>query len=95
MEPLSKEMREALKRAHPGLTDEIIDRHEELIRERFQQDPNDRANIERLTTEAEALARLHMPHYAEVAQVVQQEKRLKRGPRRRRIEVVRKGPREK
>jgi hypothetical protein len=40
MEPLNPKLRTALKRAHPGLTDEDIDRTEELLGSRMQFDPD-------------------------------------------------------
>lgn len=67
MEPLHPQDRQALKRAHPGLTDEEIDRTEELI-----------ARIDELgqigrSDEAEELrgtlaehVRQHIPRYREV-----------------------------
>ena len=35
MEPLKPSFRDALKKEHPGLTDETIDRAEELLAQRF------------------------------------------------------------
>ena len=39
MEPMHPELREALKEAHPGLTDREIDRYEELLAARMRCDP--------------------------------------------------------
>jgi hypothetical protein len=75
MEPLHPDLRAALKRAHPGLTDEEIDRSEELLNERMNTDPDrDPGRIERLDTERTELIRTAMPRYAEVVQVFQAER---------------------
>jgi hypothetical protein len=90
MEPLNPRMRDALKEAHPGLTNEIIDQYEELIHERFQLDPEDRVAIARIDVEIEGLLKQHMPHYRQVSQLVSQEIRLERGPRPRKVTIRRK-----
>jgi len=69
MEPLHPELRRALKEAHPGLTDETIDRVEELRARRFEIDPSAHPEeIARLDRERMQLINQHMPHYASVAQ---------------------------
>jgi hypothetical protein len=67
MQPLSREVREALKRRHPGLRDETIDRAEELLALRVQLDPERHAGrIAELDRERAALLAREMPHYREV-----------------------------
>lgn len=71
MEPLHPDLREALKRAHPGLADREIDRFEELSARRFALDPE--AQPEQLAELDADLARLveeRMPHYRDVAAAV-------------------------
>jgi hypothetical protein len=69
VEPLDPEYRAALKAAHPGLTDEDIDRTEELLAERMRCDPEREAErIARLDRERQELIRRTMPHYAAVSQ---------------------------
>ena len=71
MEPLHPELRAALKAAHPGLTDEDIDRSEELLAERMLCDPDrEGERIARLDRERLELIQRTMPHYAAVAQTV-------------------------
>lgn len=68
MEPLQPELREALKRAHPGLTDDAIDQYEELLARRYELDPETEVEqIRRLDAERAALVRRLMPRYEEVA----------------------------
>lgn len=68
MEPLHPQLREALKQAHPGLTDQDVDRYEELLARRMTCDPEREAEqIERLDRERLAMLRDLMPRYAEVA----------------------------
>ncbi|CAN5348942.1 hypothetical protein BH23ACI1_BH23ACI1_33090 [soil metagenome] len=40
MEPIRPDVREELKRLHPGLTDRDIDRYDELTSQRFMMDPD-------------------------------------------------------
>jgi len=69
MEPLHPEFREALKRAHPGLTDETIDRVESLRARRFELDPSLHAErIAQLDREREELMAREIPHFAAIAQ---------------------------
>lgn len=71
MEPLHPSDREALKRAHPGLTDAEIDRAEELIAEidelgqvgRFEE-------ADELRDRLSEYVRLHIPRYQEVMREV-------------------------
>ncbi len=69
MEPLHPDLRTALKRAHPGLTDAIIDRYEELTAQQFILNPS--LHAERFATldrERQNILREHMPRYNEVLQ---------------------------
>ena len=75
MEPLSPEMRKALKRAHPDLTDAELDRYEELLSERMDCDPETEANrIAELDQERMALLKERMPRYNDVARQVASER---------------------
>ena len=67
MEPLHPEIREALKLAHPGLTDADIDRHEALLSLRMQHDPaTDAERIGAIDAERLELVRRLMPRYEAV-----------------------------
>ena len=69
MEPLHPEVRAALKTAHPGLTDEEIDRSEELLSMRMRLDPDTAAEqIAKLDRERMELIQRKMPRYAQVVQ---------------------------
>jgi hypothetical protein len=69
MEPLHPEVRSALKAAHAGLTDEEIDRAEELLSMRMRLDPDIAAEqIAKLDQERMELMRRKMPRYAQVVQ---------------------------
>jgi len=85
MEPLHPKLRNELKRAHPGLTDEDIDRYEELLSRRFALDPEENADeINKLDLERIELMRQKMPRYKEISQVFSSKiSRKKRGPKTR------------
>ena len=69
MEPLHPELKEALKRAHPDLTDEDIDRVEELNTLRFELDPEkDIDKIREIDLERSELLQRKMARYKEIAQ---------------------------
>lgn len=71
MQPLRREVRLALKRAHPGLTDHTINEVESLLSRRFQLDPErHRDLITELDEKRKAIIAEKMPHYAWVVQVV-------------------------
>lgn len=71
MEPLHPSIRQALKESHPGLADEDIDRHEELLSQRYAFDPDeDKAQILQLDKEIKQLVQEKMPNYREVYQRV-------------------------
>ena len=66
MEPLDPALRASLKEAHPGLTDEDIDRSEELLDERMNTDPDaDPGRVEELDRRRTELIRRAMPRYTE------------------------------
>lgn len=68
VEPMSPEFREALKAAHEGLTDEVIDGIEELIHRRFQIDPEvRRKSIQDLDEERRQLIAQYAPRWKEVS----------------------------
>lgn len=67
MEPLDPRMREALKRTNPGLTDEDIDRSEEILSRLQDLDSEQDADeIRILRAELDNLMRDRMPRYQEV-----------------------------
>ena len=69
MEPLSPSIREALKREHPGLTDDTIDRYEALLSLRFEVDPDDDPKrIQDLDRQRIELVKKEMPRFEQVAQ---------------------------
>jgi predicted RNase H-like nuclease len=69
MEPLSRSFREALKREHPDLTDDIIDLSEELLGERFTINPEkEPERIKEIDRRRGELMRNRMPRYEEVLQ---------------------------
>jgi hypothetical protein len=69
MEPLHPQLREALKNAHPGLTDEDIDTLEELSARCFECHPEEEADqIRELNRQRTELIRQAMPRYNEITQ---------------------------
>ena len=67
MEPLHPVLRVALKEAHPELTDEDIDRAEELMAQRMRCDPEkEKDRIAKLDRERLELIQRKMPRYADV-----------------------------
>jgi uncharacterized membrane protein len=71
VQPLRPEVRAALKRAHPGLTDATINRVQELLVLRSQLEPRRYADqIEALDRERVALMEAQIPRYAEVVQAL-------------------------
>ena len=75
MEPLEPELRQSLKDAHPGLSDEDIDRVEALNARRFELDPDtDTEELRRLEAEKDAIVARAMPRYREVVTAFAQRK---------------------
>jgi hypothetical protein len=70
MEPMRPEVREELKRAHPGLTDDDIDRYEELLSRRFAFADEDAEGVRALDLQRERLVRERMPHLEAVENAV-------------------------
>lgn len=71
MEPPKPTFRDALKEAHPGLSDETIDRAEELLAQRFLIDPEaEPLRVQELDREREQLLKREMPRFTEVYQRV-------------------------
>ena len=69
MEPLHPKLKDALKRAHPGLTDEDIDRSEGLLVRQLEFDPDkDADKIKQIDREWAALIQRRMPLYQAVVQ---------------------------
>jgi hypothetical protein len=72
MEPLKPIYRDALKEANPGLTDEIIDRSEDLLAQRFLVDPEtEPLRIRQLDREREVLRREMIPNFEQVIEKTQ------------------------
>jgi hypothetical protein len=68
VEPLNPKVREALKSAHPDLTDKEIDLSEELLARRMLCDPErDADQIAELDSKRMELIERSMPRYAEIA----------------------------
>jgi hypothetical protein len=66
MEPMTPEVREELKRLHPGLADDVIDRSQALLNQRFFLDPElDADRIAEIDRQREELIRREMPRYME------------------------------
>jgi len=77
VEPMHPKLRAALKQAHPGLTDQDIDRSEELLAQRMSYDPEKNAErIAELDGERMELIQRTMPRYAEIARIVGAEQAL-------------------
>ena len=90
MEPLSKKLRSALKKAHPGLTDEAIDEFEAMLIERVELDRvADREQIVRLDAARRAFIAENMPRAREIMIAHDQQENRPR-PRKRRVKVKRK-----
>jgi hypothetical protein len=80
MEPLKPSFRDALKQEHPGLTDETIDRAEELLSQRFLIDPEaEPLRLQELDRERDELLRREMPKFDQVLQKVRGQERTARG----------------
>lgn len=79
MEPLKPTFRDALKDEHDGLTDETINRAEELLSQRFLIDPEaDPSRVQELDQERTELQRREMPKYEKVLQKVREQERERR-----------------
>lgn len=81
MEPLHPELRQALKDAHPGLSDEDINRVEELNVRRFELDPDtETEELRQIEAEKDALVARAMPRYREVVTAFAQQQAVPRRP---------------
>jgi len=75
VEPLKPELREALKKAHPGLTDAEIDRSEELLGQRMMCDAaKEPERFRQLEQERVDYIRRVIPNYLAVAQALRASK---------------------
>lgn len=75
MEPLKPLLREALKDEHEGLTDELIDRLEALMYQRFETDPDEEPEkLKQIDEERERLMQQYAPRYKEVCQRIEKQK---------------------
>lgn len=80
MEPLKPSFRDALKQEHPGLTDETIDRVEELLSQRFLIDPEaEPLRLQEIDRERAELIQKQMPKFDQVLQKVRGQERAARG----------------
>jgi hypothetical protein len=71
MEPLKPSVRDALKEEHPGLSDETIDRAEELLAQRFLLDPEaEPLRVQELDRERTQLLQQEIPRFEQVFQKV-------------------------
>lgn len=71
VEPLNPNLRDALKQEHAELTDEVMDRIEELTHQRFEIDPDaDPELLRKIDQERERLLRQFMPRYRQVCERV-------------------------
>jgi hypothetical protein len=69
-----------LKHEHPGLTDETIDRVEELLAQRFLVDPDaEPLRVQELDRERAELLQKEIPKFDQVLQKVRGEERAARG----------------
>lgn len=79
MEPLKPIFRDALKQEHDGLKDEVLDRSEELLAERFLVDPEaEPLRLQKIDQERAELLRREMPKYEKVLQKVREQERERR-----------------
>ena len=80
MEPLKPSVRDALKEEHPGLSDETIDRAEELLAQRFLLDPEaEPLRVQELDRERTQLLQQEIPKFEQVIQKVNGQERAAEG----------------
>ena len=80
MEPLKPRVRDALKEEHPGLSDETIDRAEELLAQRFLIDPEaEPLRVQELDRERAQLLQQEIPKFEQVIQKVSEQERAAEG----------------
>jgi hypothetical protein len=71
MEPIRPDVREELKRVHPGLADRDIDRYDELTSQRFLVDPDrEPERIRQIDLERTRIVQEKMPRLAEIENAV-------------------------
>ncbi len=88
MEPLHPQIREALKQAHPRLTDDDIDRIEAMTMQRFEFDPEkEAARIQALDAERANLIQEKMPRYQEIVRAFSTARARPRPRRTPRVEI--------
>jgi len=77
VEPLSPQMRDALKRANPGVTDRDIDRSEEILAQLQDLDPGEEPELSaKLAREFGRIVKSRMPRYLEVTQAIAKAERF-------------------
>ena len=80
-EPLHPGLRDALKQAHPGLTDADIDRFEELTAQRFTLDPREnQIQLSELDRERNELLGQKMPQYLVVSKAFEAQRAAESAP---------------
>jgi hypothetical protein len=80
MEPLKPRVRDALKEEHPGLSDETIDRAEELLAQRFLINPEaEPLRVQELDRERAQLLQQEIPKFEQVIQKVSEQERAAEG----------------
>jgi uncharacterized small protein (DUF1192 family) len=80
MEPLKPRVRDALKEEHPGLSDETIDRAEELLAQRFLINPEaELLRVQELDRERAQLLQQEIPKFEQVIQKVSEQERAAEG----------------
>jgi hypothetical protein len=94
MEPLHPNLRKELKEVHPGLTDEDIDRAEELLAQRMLYDPEkEQERIMQLDRERMDLIERKMPHYKQVVRAFNERIANSQEKPAKKVKVTRKKPR--
>ena len=94
MEPLHPDLRKELKEVHPGLTDEDIDRAEELLAQRMLHDPEkEQERIMQLDQDRMDLIEQKMPHYNEVVRAFKERRVNSQEKPPKKVNVTRKKPR--
>lgn len=88
MTPMKPELRQALKEAHPGLTDQVIDEYEKLTVMRGQMTAERSAEaIATIDRQREKLLRDRMPYFAQISQMVDARRRAETPPQEPKFEV--------
>jgi hypothetical protein len=96
MLPVDADVREALKKAHPGLTDADIDRYDALTSLRASLDPRTSADqIRRIDAERDAIVRTKMPRLGAIENAIIMRSRAGRGRLEDSVKMEPRPPRER